>query len=96
MADVSKKLIGQFASNLEKVIIAEQSGGAEPAAESASPNGAASPAAKPTPAPAPPVLDNEALDLGSAAMGPVLKRAIPAVIGAVVVGVLLWWLIKRK
>jgi carbon monoxide dehydrogenase subunit G len=105
MADVSKKLIGQFAGNLEKVITAEQSGGAEAAGEAAAESGGsaragadgAAPGASARPAPAPPpVLDNEALDLGSAAMGPVLKRAIPAVIGALVVGVLLWWLIKRK
>jgi hypothetical protein len=37
------------------------------------------------------VLNNEALDLGNAAMVPVLKRVIPAVIvAAVVVGVIIW------
>jgi carbon monoxide dehydrogenase subunit G len=94
MADVSKKLIGQFASNLEQVIGARQA----PPAAAAPEEGAASesPEAAVTTAPAPaPVLNNEALDLGSAAMGPVLKRAVPVVVVVVGVGVLIWWLATR-
>jgi carbon monoxide dehydrogenase subunit G len=89
MADVSKKLIGQFAGNLEKVIAARQvaaDAAAAPAAEAA--------AAPVSPAPTP-VLDNEALDLGNAAMVPVLKRVIPAVIVIVVAGVVIWWFATR-
>jgi flagellar biosynthesis protein FliQ len=37
----------------------------------------------------------EALDLGSVAMGPVLKRALPVVIGALIVVGVVWWLIAR-
>ncbi|MBI1349613.1 MAG: hypothetical protein GC156_00675 [Actinomycetales bacterium] len=100
MADVSKKLIGQFAGNLEKVIAAKQAPAAEaPPAEAAAGGeaaaGAAPAAAAPATPAAPPVLDNEALDLGSAAMGPVLKRVVPAVVVVVVVGVVIWWVVSR-
>lgn len=93
MADVSKKLIGQFAGNLEQVIAARQV--TATAAAAAAAGGAAEGAAEAvTTAPAPaaaPVLNNEALDLGNAAMVPVLKRVIPAVIVvAVVVGIIIW------
>ena len=86
MADVSKKLIGQFAGNLEQVIAARQV--TATAAAAAPAEGVETVATAPAPAP---VLNNEALDLGNAAMGPVLKRVIPAVIVvAVVVGVIIW------
>ena len=93
MADVSKKLIGQFAGNLEQVIAARQVTATAAAAAAAAPaEGAEAVTTAPTPAPATaPVLNNEALDLGNAAMVPVLKRVIPAVIVvAVVVGVIIW------
>ena len=93
MADVSKKLIGQFAGNLEQVIAARQVTATAAAAAAAAPaEGAEAVTTAPTPAPAAaPVLNNEALDLGNAAMVPVLKRVIPAVIVvAVVVGVIIW------
>jgi carbon monoxide dehydrogenase subunit G len=93
MADVSKKLIGQFASNLEQVIGARQAPAAAAPAEGAA---GETPEAAVTTAPAPaPVLNNEALDLGSAAMGPVLKRAVPVVVVVIGVGVLIWWLATR-
>ena len=38
-----------------------------------------------SPAAAPPVMNNEALNLGSAAAGPILKRVIPIAVGVVVV-----------
>jgi hypothetical protein len=86
MADVSKRLIDQFAANLEKVIVARNA----PEAPAAAPTAEGEPAA-PAPVPAP-VMDNEALDLGRTAMIPVLKRAIPAIIiAAVVVGGIIWW-----
>ena len=96
MADVSKRLITQFASNLEQVIIARTSSG--PAPSVAAPSDAAPAAASsPVPAPAPmPKLDNEALDLGNAALVPVLKRVVPVVvIVGLAVGVV-WWLASRS
>lgn len=93
MADVSKKLIGQFSSNLEQVIASRQVA-SSPVVEAATTDAAT--ASMAAPAPAAPVLDNEALDLGNAALVPVLKRAIPAVIvGVVVIGVI-WWLVRRN
>ena len=90
MADVSKKLIGQFAGNLEQVIAARQVTATAAAATEAPGEGGEAVATAPAPAAAP-VLNNEALDLGNAAMVPVLKRVIPAVIVvAVVVGVIIW------
>ena len=97
MADVSKRLITQFAGNLEQVIAARTPAPAEetaPAAPAESTGGAAPAPAAPT-APAP-QLNNEALDLGNAALVPVLKRVVPAVI---VVGVaigVIWWLASRN
>jgi carbon monoxide dehydrogenase subunit G len=99
MADVSKRLIDQFAGNLETVILARK--GAATAAAAVSAGAAAgatsqdeAPAAPTAPAP-PPVLNNDALDLGNAAMVPVLKRVVPIVVGVIVVGGLIWWLAKR-
>ena len=95
MADVSKRLIDQFAGNLQTVIehrksLAAPTNTPEPAAVT----GDAPAAATPTPT-APPVMNNEALDLGSAAMGPILKRAIPALIGVIVVVGVIWWIVAR-
>jgi carbon monoxide dehydrogenase subunit G len=87
MADVSKKLIGQFADNLSSVIMVRK-GAANAAA--AAPEGA-----EPPPPVAAPVMNNEALDLGNAALVPVLKRAVPVVIGVVVVVGIVIWLVKR-
>jgi hypothetical protein len=89
MADVSKRLIGQFAGNLEQVIVARQ--GVADAATAAAAGGEAVVTA---PAPAP-VMNNEALDLGNAALVPVLKRVVPVVIVLVVVGGIIWWLASR-
>lgn len=96
MADVSKRLITQFASNLEQVIVARTSVESAPAQSAASETavaGTAVPAAAAAPAP---TLNNEALDLGNAALVPVLKRVVPVV---VIVGVavgLVWWLASRS
>ena len=95
MADVSKRLIDQFAGNLQTVIehrksLAAPTNTPEPAAVT----GDAPAAATPTPT-APPMMNNEALDLGSAAMGPILKRAIPALIGVIVVVGVIWWIVAR-
>lgn len=100
MADVSKRLIGQFAGNLEQVIMARQA--ASEAAPAETPDASAgastqdSVAAPAAPAPAPmPQLNNEALDLGNAAMVPVLKRVAPVVVGIVAVGVVIWLIARR-
>lgn len=93
MADVSKKLIGQFAGNLEQVIGARQVA-SDAAVAAAADSGEAAVATAPAPAAAP-VLNNEALDLGNAAMVPVLKRVVPVVVVVVVVGVVIWWLASR-
>lgn len=91
MADVSKRLIGQFAGNLEQVIVARQ-GVADAAVAAAAAGGETVVAAAPVPAP---VMNNEALDLGNAALVPVLKRVVPVVIGVVVIGGIIWWLATR-
>ena len=91
MADVSKRLIGQFAGNLEQVIIARQ-GVADAATAAAAAGGEAVATRAPRPAP---VMNNEALDLGNAALVPVLKRVVPVVIGVIVVGGIIWWLASR-
>jgi carbon monoxide dehydrogenase subunit G len=99
MADVSKRLIDQFAGNLETVILTRKNAGtAAAAAADAAVDEAAADAttSAPTYAPPAPVLDNEALDLGNAAMVPVLKRVVPLVVGVVVVGGIIWWLAKRR
>jgi len=95
MADVSKRLIGQFAGNLEQVIMARQAASDAAPVETAVGEGSAKTAdagAAPTAAApvAAPVLNNEALDLGNAAMVPVLKRVVPVVVGIVAVGVIIW------
>ena len=79
MADVSKRLIDQFAGNLQTVIEQRK---------------ASADANAPAPAAAP-VMNNEALNLGSAAAGPILKRVIPAVIGVIVVVGVIWWIVAR-
>lgn len=91
MQDVAGRLVDQFAGNLEQVIAGR--GGAAVAAAAAA--GAAAGAVVETPTPPAPMKQAEALDLGSVAAGPVLKRAIPAIIVVVVVVGVIWWLIAR-
>lgn len=92
MADVSKRLITQFSGNLEQVIAARTM--QAPAAVEES--GADATAVVPAVAVPAPMLDNEALDLGNAALVPVLKRVVPVVVGVIVVGGLVWWLASRS
>ncbi len=98
MADVSKRLITQFSGNLEQVIAARTPAAVDTDVPAAAEDAGVTtpPAAAPAvPAPAP-QLNNEALDLGNAALVPVLKRVVPAVI---VVGVaigVIWWLVSRN
>lgn len=92
MADVSKRLITQFSGNLEQVIAARTTQAPAVAEEP----GVDATAAVPAAAVPSPVLDNEALDLGNAALVPVLKRVVPVVVGVIVVGGLVWWLASRS
>lgn len=90
MQDVAGRLVDQFAKNLEAVIASRAAATSETAQTSE-----ATPEAAPTPPPPPPAPAAEALDLGSVAAGPVLKRAIPVVVGVVAV-VAIVWLIARS
>jgi len=91
MQDVAGRLVDQFAGNLEQVIGARGAGATADAA-----TGAAVVVEGVSAQVAPvPMKQAEALDLGSVAMGPVLKRALPVVIGALIVIGVVWWLIER-
>jgi carbon monoxide dehydrogenase subunit G len=93
MQDVAGRLVGQFATNLEGVIASRTSGAqGEPTQESATETGVAASGPRTVPAPA---QQAEALDLGSVAMGPVLKRATPVVIGIVAVVAIIWVIASR-
>jgi len=82
MADVSKKLMGQFADNLSELIAASDAPAGEPAAAGEGPAGQA---------PVAEAADVEPVDLLEAAGAPVLKRLVPTllVVAAVVVLVLI-------
>jgi carbon monoxide dehydrogenase subunit G len=109
MQDVAGRLVDQFAANLEGVIAARVGSGdastagqAESAGESSSPaavdsadGSAPAPAPAPAAAPAAPQMVAEALDLGSVAAGPVLKRVVPVVVGVAALAAVVW-LITRK
>jgi len=88
MQDVAGRLVGQFATNLGAVIASRTA----PVAAEKSEAGESAVIAAPAPAP---VQSAEALDLGSVAMGPVLKRVIPVVVGVVVVAGVIWFIASR-
>lgn len=90
MQDVAGRLVGQFATNLEGVIASRTGAASADVAPDATPGAAAS---EPRVAPAP--QQAEALDLGSVAMGPVLKRAIPVVVVVVAVVAIIWFIASR-
>lgn len=84
MQDVASRLVSQFATNLEQVISSRSRSGTAVEA----PSGEVNSTPPPPPAPA---AAAEALDLGSVAMAPVLKRVIPMVaIVAAVAAVAIW------
>ncbi len=92
MQDVAGRIIDQFSANLAAQMTAAAVDSAAPAAEAGADGAAAAPrAATPPPRPA----SDDAIDLLGTAGAPVLKRAIPLVIGAVVVIGLIIWLIKK-
>lgn len=92
--EVSKKLLAQFVACLEADLADERqpSDAAEGTAGGAAPPATLSAGPSPADAVTDPLLaPDEPLDLLKMARGPVLKRIIPAVIGAlVVVGVIVW------
>ncbi|MBI1378037.1 MAG: hypothetical protein GC157_11240 [Frankiales bacterium] len=95
MQDVAGRIVDQFADNLAATMGggAGEPEAAAPAAEGAEGGQPAAPA--PVAAPPRPHAD-EAIDLLGTAGAPVLKRAIPVVIGvAVVVGVIIW-IVRRR
>ncbi len=87
MQDVAGRIIDQFSANLEAVIAG---GGQQP--EPAT-NGAAPSAAAPS-APLPQAADS--IDLLGTAGAPVLKRALPAILGLVAVIGIIWLIARRK
>lgn len=98
MQDVAGRIIDQFSNNLAaQMTAAGAAAGAAAAATAEAAEGAAeggattTTAAPAAPAPAPQIQRDEAIDLLGTAGAPVLKRAIPIVIGiAVVVGIIIW------
>lgn len=95
MADVSAKLMGQFAENLQELLAEEQSGGDDAAADGADAAADSSEAAAEEPAATDGVRkinmpEAEAVDLLDAAGAPIFKRALP------VAGVAVLLLILRR
>lgn len=87
--DVSKNILGQFASNLELMLAkdaSDQESGARPGEDvtsaSASQPGRESP-------------DVEPLDLASVAAAPVLRMVFPVVLGSVLLSIVVWSLLRR-
>ena len=90
LADVSRKLMGQFAGNLAELVAADAAAGEpEAAAGSEVAEVAEAPDAEPAadePAPAPaPADDVEAVDLLSVAGAPMLKRLLPVILAVILV-----------
>lgn len=89
MQDVASRLVGQFAGNLEQVIASRASSPAQTTESSSQGAGPTAAVATPTP-------QAEALDLGSVAMAPVLKRVIPVVVVVAAIAALAtWWALSR-
>ena len=92
MQDVAGRLVSQFASNLEGVIASripqpQQSSAEDGVATTASVSTEPRTVVAPQQA--------EALDLGSVAMGPVLKRVVPVIVGIVAVVAIIWIVASR-
>ncbi len=98
LADVSRKLMGQFADNLAELVATDASGAeqteqadqAETAehvenADAATSDAADAPAASTPPKEAAPIKEVEAVDILSVAGAPMMKRLIPAIIVLAVV-----------
>ena len=86
LADVSRKLMGQFADNLAALVDADVAFGETPAAADSPAEAAESDAAGPAEAPAPaPAAEVEAVDLLEVAGAPVLKRLVPVILAVILV-----------
>lgn len=90
MQDVAGRIIDQFSANLESVIAA--SGSTEATTSTDSPNGS-QPAVS-----AAPVMPQAAdsIDLLGTAGAPVLKRALPVILGLVTVVGIIWLIARRR
>ena len=101
MQDVAGRIIDQFSANLAAQMTADAAPAAAPATDTASANGAASSSgsASSTTTTAPPrprPQADESIDLLGTAGAPVLKLAIPAAIGALVVIGVIVWIARRR
>jgi carbon monoxide dehydrogenase subunit G len=102
MAEVSAKLMDQFADNLRTTVLTDDRGADAAVADAAVADAATSEAAVPDPAaPAPTVRtfdgpEPEAIDLLDTAGAPVLKRVLPAVALGVLVLILLRIVLRRR
>jgi hypothetical protein len=100
MQDVAGRIIDQFSANLAATMTAS---GAAAGAAAAATEGAADgsgPAAASSPAAAAPAAalphHEDSIDLLGTAGAPVLKRAVPAAIAAVVVIAIIVWAVRRR
>lgn len=99
MQDVAGRIIDQFSANLAATMTASgAAAGAAAAAAATGANGSEAPSAATTTAAPAAALPHheEAIDLLGTAGAPVLKRAIPAAIAAVVVIAVVVWVVSRK
>lgn len=90
MQDVAGRIVDQFAANLGELITTSSA----PEAAAAGAETAAAGPSTTTAAPSRPRQD-EAIDLMGTAGMPVLKRLAPIIIGAVVLGGIVWWVATR-
>lgn len=100
MADVSAKLMDQFAENLSSTVLqpADEPGGEAPAADPEGPGPTAEQAPSSAPAPGPrplPPAEPVPIDLLDTAATPVLKRLLPAMASGVVLWVVIRMLVRR-
>lgn len=86
LADVSRKLMGQFADNLADLVAADVDSDESPASEGEDTAEDAAAAAADEPAPAPePAAEVEAVDLLEVAGAPVLKRLLPVILAVILI-----------
>jgi len=92
IAEVSSKLLGQFAASLEQLLASspEPSSETKPLAEAT--DGAHSPASNP--APFRPSAAPQPVDLTHLAGGAVAKRALPVLAGIVIIGVIIYVIVR--
>jgi uncharacterized protein len=91
MQDVASRIIDQFSANLAATLTASGAAAAEVASAAATGGETTVTAAPPTPLPQ----AADSIDLLGTAGAPVLKRAIPVVVGVVVVVGIIIWIARR-